>query len=260
LASPEASHTRRLILDECHEFSNPHPERVAIFRQFGALCASLKLQRLHITASHPEHLHKNFCKHAYVLPSTRLVRASTDRPELGYHCIQLYPQQSKISVGEATRRLAHKLKSTLLPEERMIVFFKDQMGAEFFAHDMRCPIYHSKLPAVGNNTKGYNLWQWDSGQCPMIAATTALLQGIDRPYVKYVIFHDGTYGAISYHQGGGRAGRAGQFAYTFVVFDASMVRIREYRGLTAKDPQVISTFATMSLLLSDKIFISALVP
>ena len=203
---------------------------------------------MHITASYPQHLHKHFCKNAYVLPNTRLVRASTDRPELGYHFLQLYPEQSKISVGEATRRLVHKLKSTLLPEERMIVFFKDHLGAELFAEDMRCPVYHSQLPTMGNNTKGYNLYVWDSGECPIIAATTALLQGIDRPHVKYVIFHDGTYGVISYHQGGGRAGRAGRFAYTFVLFDASIVRIRQYRGLTAKDPEVTTVFPIRDIM------------
>jgi superfamily II DNA helicase RecQ len=95
----------------------------------------------------------------------------------------------------------------------------------------------------------------------MIAATTALLQGIDRPHVKYVIFHNGTYGVISYHQGGGRAGRAGRFAYTFVLFDASTVRIRPYRGLTAKDPEVTSVLQSVLLCLSDWLstFISALV-
>jgi superfamily II DNA helicase RecQ len=90
----------------------------------------------------------------------------------------------------------------------------------------------------GNNTKGYNLWLWDSGQTKVIAATTALLQGTDRPRIKYVVFCDFPYGEISYHQGRGRGGRAGEPAYVFVLFAQKTVFIHGYGKSSSKDVQV----------------------
>jgi superfamily II DNA helicase RecQ len=81
-----------------------------------------------------------------------------------------------------------------------------------------------------NNTKDYNLWLWDSGQMKVMAATTALLQETDRPSVKYVIFTNMPYGEICYHQGRGRGGRAGEFAYVFVIFDGKAHYLRPKMG------------------------------
>jgi superfamily II DNA helicase RecQ len=226
LASKKAAHVRRAISDEAHEYTFPHPEREATFQQFAALCATLKLQRLHISASIPPSTLKRFFQTAYIPPNTRVVRASTDRPNLGYHFLPVHPTKSKVSVFEATKRLVHALATTLGGEEKIITFFKDHSTAELFSKDMRCPVYHSQLATIGNNTKGYNLWLWDSGQSNLISATTALIQGIDRPNVKYVVFHEGTYGLISYHQGGGRAGRTGSPASVFVVFNGAVQYIR----------------------------------
>jgi superfamily II DNA helicase RecQ len=215
---------------------HPHPEREATFRQFAALCATLKLQRLHITASLPPPLLKHFFQTAHIPSNTLVVRASTDRPNLGYHFLPVHPQRSKVSLWESTKRLVHALVAGLQGEEKIITFFKDQGSAEIFGKEMHCPVYHSQLPSYGNNTKGYNLWLWDSGQANLISATTALLQGIDRPNVKHVVFHDGTYGLIAYHQGSGRAGRNGSSAYVFVVFDGSVHRVLPKKGF--RDYQV----------------------
>jgi superfamily II DNA helicase RecQ len=179
------------------------------------------------------------------------VRASTDRSMLGYHFLPIFPTKSKISLWESTKRLTHMLVSTLEPEERAITFFMDHNSADAFAREMKCAVYHSQLQKHGNNTKGYNLWLWDSGQSKLIAATTALLQGIDRPLVKYVIFHGGTYGLIAYHQGSGRAGRAGQSSYIFVVFDGDTIRIRAPRSL---DIQVIHlNLGLVTIVLSNRV-------
>ena len=236
MVSPAGSRVRRCILDECHEFSLHHPERAATFRKFGVICASLGVQCIFLTASYPEHLHKVFCKMAHLSPNIPVVRASTDRPMLGYHFLSV--DTSKASISEATRRLVYSCEATLRPDERMIVFYKDDGSADSFAKRHRCAVYHSKLPTDGNNTKGYNLWLWDSGQTKVIAATTALLQGTDRPYIKYVIFCELPYGEISYHQGGGRGGRAGEPGYVFVLFPKNTTFIRGYGKKSPKDVQV----------------------
>jgi superfamily II DNA helicase RecQ len=236
MVSPKGSRIRRFILDEWHEFGLHHPERAATFRKFGIICASLNVQCIFLTASYPEHLHKVFCKMAHISPNIPVIRASTDRPNLGYHFLSV--DTSKTSISEATRRLVYACEATLKPDERIIVFYKDHGSADSFAKKNRCAVYHSQLPTNGNNTKGYNLWLWDSGQTKVIAATTALLQGTDRPRIKYVVFCDLPYGEISYHQGGGRGGRAGEPAYVFVLFAQKTVFIRGYGKSSSKDVQV----------------------
>ena len=176
------------------------------------------------TASFPPHLKKVFCKMAHVPEDILIVRASTDRPVLGYHFITT--DVHKVSIYEATRRLAFALESSLGPDERIIIFFKDHFTADRFAAQTSCAVFHSQLPSAGK-TKAYNLWLWDTGQTKVMAATTALIQGTDRPYIKYVIFADVPYGAISYQQGGGRGGRAGEFAYVITIFGARTVYMRE---------------------------------
>src|SRR5882762_1035771 len=86
--------------------------------------------------------------------------------------------------------------------------------------------------------EGQTFLAWDSGQSNLISATTALIQGIDQPNVKYIVFHEGTYGLISYHQGSGRAGRTGSPASVFVVFNGAVQYVRPGRPGQAADYQV----------------------
>ena len=72
----------------------------------------------------------------------------------------------------------------------------------------------------------------------VITATTALLQGTDCPRIKYDVFCDLPYGKISYHQGGGHGGRAGEPAYVFVLFAQKTVFICGYGQSSSKDFQV----------------------
>ena len=67
---------------------------------------------------------------------------------------------------------------------------------------MGCPVYHSQLPDDGPISKQVVLDCWDKGKSLLIASTSGLAQGINWPYIKYVIFHDTYYGL-------GWAGREG---------------------------------------------------
>jgi superfamily II DNA helicase RecQ len=178
------------------------------------------MQLIFVTASDPPVTHKLFCRNAHISYNTRVIRSSTDRPELGYHFLPIDTRKTGMTVLQGTTRLVAKLKATLEPHERIIVFFKGHRGAEAFATDNKCAVYHSQLPPAGNN-KAFNLNLWDTGKTQVMAATTALMQGLDRPSVRHVVFHDSAYGLVLYHQGGGRAGRDGTFSYVFVVFDSS---------------------------------------
>lgn len=63
------------------------------------------------------------------------------------------------------------------------------------------------------NLKNMNIDLWDTGENRVMASTTALAQGLHREHVRHVLFYQDTYGAISYAQAAGRAGRDGHFAY-----------------------------------------------
>jgi superfamily II DNA helicase RecQ len=171
-----------------------------------------------------------------LLPSgIYVIRASTDRPELGYHFLPHNPTTTRVSQWEANKRLAFQLRSTLKDDERMIVFFKDNISAEMFADEMRCAVYHSKLPAFGN-TKARNMHQWESGESKIIAGTTALIQGLDRMGVKFIVFYEGTFGLVTYQQGAGRAGRSGDHAYVFVVVNENHYQAFPKVMLSVNDP------------------------
>lgn len=79
---------------------------------------------------------------------------------------------------------------------------------------------------------------WESGETKIIAATTALIQGYDRNGIRFVLFHDGAYGAIMWVQGSGRGGRDGIHSYVFTIVREEPNILLPWHGLTVKDPQV----------------------
>jgi hypothetical protein len=112
-----------------------------------------------------------------------------------------------------------RLTELLETDERILVFFNSRRQADAFSQETQCAVYHSDLPTVGN-TKAYNLSRWDSGSSPVMAATTAAGQGVDRPHVKFILIHERAFGMVPYAQQGGRGGRGGRPSYVITLRDA----------------------------------------
>ena len=65
-----------------------------------------------------------------------------------------------------------------------------------------------------------------------MVATPALIQGINYPSIRFVVFHGGSYGLISYYQGAGRGGRGGSRCDVFTVLD---LRNSSTQAVTGED-------------------------
>lgn len=231
---PKAERFKRIFMDEIHDCVIPHPNRVAIWRNFHVQLLGYPLQRIWLTATHPPHLHTLFLKTVIASPTTPTIRASTDRPELGYHCV---PVSERIGLPTAIDRLTNALETVLKPHERMMIFFQDTDVLKKFASAHRCAYYHSGLDG---QQKDHQLALWDSGKTKTLAATTAAAQGFDRAYVKFVLIYATTFGGMTAYQIFGRGGRAGQPCYVFIVYQTNVHQVTRGPLMDTKDPHGLS--------------------
>jgi superfamily II DNA helicase RecQ len=220
-----------IFVDEFHDLYSPHPNRRGVWEDACRAITRLPKQRAFVSATHPPHLHEVFLNKAHIgsrFP-IQVIRASTDRPELAYYVLNVDHSPRGKALWPSTVSLVGRLTELLESDERILIFFEQREQIDEFSRATGCAIYHSKLPAVGN-TKTHNLDLWDSGKSQIMAATTAAGQGIDRPYVKFVVVHGHTFGMTPYVQQGGHGGRGGRLSY--------VILLREPR-IPGRDPQRI---------------------
>lgn len=150
-------------------------------------------------------------------PTHIMIRSPTIRPELAHHIVEI-PSilTSKVSALDITADLATSLKGTLISTERIIIFVMAVADADTLTEKLLCAKYHSEMDT---DRKASNHTAWVIGQYTIMVATPALIQGIDFPDVRYIIFQGGAYGLISYYQGAGRGGRSGSRCDVFTVRD-----------------------------------------
>ena len=190
------------------------------------LLSKVPVQKVLITGTLPVRmetllLFKVFLNHD---PPTHIViRAPTLRPELAHHVVKIPSDTpSTVSSYDITTYLANTLLGFLCPGERMVIFVMSVADADALSGRLGCAKYYS---ALGENAvsdkdeKATNHTEWINGQSVIMVATPALIQGIDYPHVRFVIFHGGAYGLISYYQGAGRGGRSGSQCDVFTIRD-----------------------------------------
>ncbi|KAG1837461.1 hypothetical protein DFJ58DRAFT_734353 [Suillus subalutaceus] len=191
LATPVGSLFNKMFLDECHDMVMCHPERK---RPWELLAPYLRHFNIAVSELHE-------------------VRSCTDRPEIGFHVLQVLPTHAK----GALQNLVAKLQSRMGKSDRMLVFFASNREADAFGTAMNFAVFHSELPTMGENSKADNLEKWDSGKTKVMACTTAFAQGVDRSSVRFVIINGVEYGLPVINQMAGRAGRDGKEAHTFYL-------------------------------------------
>ena len=197
-------------------------------------------QRIFLTATFPPHLTKAFFSATVCEKNTLVIRATTDRPELGYHVVMANP---KALFTRNTVALTAALEKRLRDDERMIVFFQSSEECEQFSAAYPCALYHSKLPTSGYGSKLTHLYDWDSGDRKVLAATTAASVGIDRPYIKYTVVVQNTYGLLTFAQEIGRGGRRGEHSHTILLQQPNYHRVHRFTGLF--DPKDTNCVAAM---------------
>lgn len=225
--SPLGQKFSKVFIDEFHDNSNCHPNRIPKWKVLAKQFSKMRMQIALLSATVPPHSLSIFVKPFGIkVAELAKIRSSTNRPEIGMHVIPVQPIAARQSLG----RLVGALNGTLGDEERMLVFFSSQADAQHFASQNRCAVYHSELYAAGN-TKAYNLDLWDRGESKVMACTTAFAQGVDRSSIRYVVIFRPSYGLIVNSQMLGRAGRDGEESHVFFVTDAE--RITTFRGVKA---------------------------
>jgi superfamily II DNA/RNA helicase len=220
LQSPAGEHINRIFFDEAHEFYSPHPDRLDTFAGLATAFQNRPLQRIFLSGTQPPAMAKAYHKKALLSGGHIAIRAQTDRPELGFHVLSLKQSSQKDALFYALIRLVTGLIHRLEEKDRIIVFFQSVNELERYAKFSDCPKYHSKLPMQGD-TKDFNLRRWDDGDHPVLAATTAVANGTDRPFVKYVVVYEGTFGLVTLMQEFGRAGRAGEYSQCIYLRSAN---------------------------------------
>lgn len=238
MTTPLGRRIKTIFVDEFHDLIAPHPGRKQAWDDACRTITGTPTQLVFASATHPPHMHEIFLRKARLIDSpVRVIRASTDRPELGYYVLNL-----ERTLWPSTVNLVQRLKELLEPDERILVFFEKREDVDTFSLTADCAVYHSQLPSDGENTKARNLNRWDSGDSPVMAATTAAGQGIDRPYVKFVIIHGGTFGMLPYAQQGGRGGRGGRPSYVILLRDPRDHQARSRRKDVPDDVNCIGPF------------------
>lgn len=213
-----------LFVDEVQDSVLPHRNRVGVWNSCLLQTLQLPLLRVFLTATFPPHLKQVFYDQIHARDNISLVRTSTNRPELAYLVVNV---ENPLTTMDATLNLTQALLGQLRDQERMIVFHYSGHDAERFAQNANCAYYHSK---ISEERKHEQLRYWDSGESKVLSATTAAGQGIDRPFIKFVVINEGTYGMISYIQEVGRMGRRGDDSFSFLVRSN-----REDRSLISMD-------------------------
>lgn len=225
------------IVDEIQDSYIGHPERKAVYDKQAKTLSRLGLQIIYLSGSHPPHLHKLWCKMTKAPLSIRVIRASTDRPEIGLHVIRHYIEETGVPIWTALKRTVQALTMELTEKDRIIVFFMSHHEADNFARQTKSAVYHSQLPKIGN-TRSYNMSLWDSGEAKVLAATTALAYGVNRSHVKYAVIFEGSYGLVTFAQEVGRIGRAGHPAEAFLLVNARSNRVLIHtKAAYAKDSE-----------------------
>ena len=216
MITPLGERIKTIFIDEYQDLVCPHPDRILAWED---ACRNISLtprQRVFVSGSHPPGLQNLFVKKAHIDPSIRLIRACTDRPEIAYYVLNIESRVNEETLWLSCIKLVKRLNRLLEPEERILVFLPSRACVERLSEATKCAMYHSQLPKV-DNTKAYNLHRWDTGDSKVMAATTAAGQGIDRPYVKYVVIMENAFGFPAYVQQAGRSGRGGRFSYTILL-------------------------------------------
>jgi superfamily II DNA helicase RecQ len=191
------------------------------------LLGKFPAQKVFCTGTLPLRMETLFLRNVFLShdpPTHIFVRLPTFRPELAHHVVTIPSSMPPTVSGlDITVDLANSLRGLLHARERAIIFVMSVADADALSRRLGCAKYYSALgeddAATDSDAKVINHSSWVQGLSIIIVSTPALVQGIDYPYVRFVVFHGGAYGLISYYQGAGRGGRTGLRCDIFTVRD-----------------------------------------
>jgi hypothetical protein len=175
--------------------------------------ADLKIQKIFLTATLPIHLEADFLKEAGLPLSTRILRAPCDQPHISYNILQYSTMNT--SVVRLAIEIARMLEKDFMDADQGgIIFVKStELAKELHKKFTNCSSHRDQSTA---NQSKYES-NWKNGKHRWIAATTTLIQGIDKANVGAVIFIEVPYGLLNLYQGAGRTGRDGRKSWAVLL-------------------------------------------
>jgi Helicase conserved C-terminal domain len=197
----------RIVVDECHQVLTERGHR----NQFDKIrkLAIYKVQKIYLTATLPPSLLKSFLRNVDLPPSTKVIRASTNRPNIRYHLLRVdesIKHATAVAVDVA-KVLESQFTSGLA---RGIIFVDTVEDAITIGRSFDNCVCHSKMEGLErarNQSTWFNDYYFDR---KWIVATSGFIHGIDHPRVEAVVACGTLYGLINLTQAFGRAGRLGQ--------------------------------------------------
>jgi superfamily II DNA helicase RecQ len=166
-----------------------------------------------LTATLPPRLEPQFKRLLNLPDKYTMIRTATNRPEHQYILFQTTLAKLR---GQAIAFI-RGASSFLSAGQRAIVFVRSKLDGEFIRSSFpRMSFIHSEVK--DEDTRSKMMSDWETG-CSggWIMGTTSLIQGVDYPDVRLVVFVGSPFGMIDLVQGAGRAGRNGHNAIIVVL-------------------------------------------
>ncbi|KIO01489.1 hypothetical protein M404DRAFT_28785 [Pisolithus tinctorius Marx 270] len=200
----------RLIFDEAHIPLMSKDYRMA-FQSIHQL-RSIPMQLVLLSATLPSWSIEEVKTTFQLVQQTKVIRQSTDRPELSYHL-------ERVPVHSIHRRVAEVLEeegSLWEERDRALVFVTSIAAGQHLSHMTAYPFYNGDK-GTSDEDRRWIYQQWIKGFSKVLIATTAFSAGNDYPHVRTVIHMDRPFDMVDYIQGQGRAGRDGQAANCYTI-------------------------------------------
>ena len=173
----------------------------------------IPIQQIHLTATLPPHLLPSFVEGLRLTDKTKIIRKTTERPEIQYSILKFKPSNN-VNLYSMTLAKVQELNKEFTPKSRGIIFSRSIDGCKIIKQHLDCAIYHSGMKP---EELSENFESWRSGKKTWIVATSGFTNGIDYPDVDAVLFMDPPYGLMDLVQGSGRGSRAGQPSKTILI-------------------------------------------